>query len=394
MSGLHSHTHEHSSAILDNSPADNARQKMTKRVALVGMSVNIFLTIAQILGGIFTHSQALIADAMHTLSDLVGDIIVLFASHHAGKKADANHPYGHGRIETLATVVLGLLLGGVAIVIFLKAWGRLSGDIPLVKPDASAMWFAALAIVGKEALYQYTVRVAKKIHSPMLKASAWHHRSDALSSVLVLAAIGGAQLGYAWLDAVAAIIIAVMIFYMAIKLLLESTSELVDTGLSAEESAKITDYIRTLPGVESVHMLRTRKMGGNVLADAHIQVASDISVSEGHKIAEYVTHQLESQFPEISDITVHIDPEDDEISETSNTLPNRVEVLQSLQAHALAQPIYFDMSKILIHYLNGQVNLDVYLKSSISSALLKDFKQACTQLGYSGDIKFYTEITL
>lgn len=369
---------------------DNTRQQITRRVALMGMCVNIILVIAQILGGILTHSQALIADAMHTLSDLVGDVIVLFAAHHAGQKADANHPYGHGRIETLATVVLGLLLGGVAVVILLQAWGRLTGDAPLVVPDASAMWFAAIAILGKEGLYQYTMRVAKKIRSPMLKASAWHHRSDALSSVLVLAAIGGAQLGYAWLDAVAAIIIAVMIFYMAIQLLLESTSELVDTGLAPEESKKIIDYIYTLPGVENVHLLRTRKMGGNVFADAHIQVASHISVSEGHKIAEYVTGQLESHFPEVTDVTVHIDPEDDEAGEVSTELPSRQEVLKVLHANSLAQPL--QVLNLVMHYLDGKIELDVYVHPNTPSALLNDFKQACQQLSYLGTVKFYTEI--
>ena len=374
-------------------PTENVRQQTTQRVAFVGMGVNIVLVIAQIIGGIITHSQALIADAMHTLSDLVGDVIVLFAAHHAGKKADANHPYGHGRIETLATVVLGLLLGGVAVVILLKAWGRLTGDAPLVIPDASAMYFAALAIFGKEALYQYTVRVAQKIRSPMLKASAWHHRSDALSSVLVLAAIGGAQLGYAWLDAVAAIIIAVMIFYMAVQLLLESTSELVDTGLSTEESDKIIAYIHTLPGVKNVHMLRTRKMGGNVFADAHIQVARHISVSEGHKIAEYVTHQLESHFPEVTDVTVHIDPEDDEEGEVSIELPSRQELLQALQTNPLSQPLEAQWLKLGLHYLDGKIELDVYVHPTTSSALLNDFKRACEQLGYIGAVKFYIETT-
>lgn len=370
----------------------NIRQQTTQRVALVGMGVNITLVIAQILGGLFTHSQALIADAMHTLSDLVGDVIVLFAAHHAGKKADANHPYGHGRIETLATVVLGLLLSGVAVAILLQAWGRLRGDTPLVIPDASAMLFAALAILGKEGLYQYTVRVAKKIRSPMLKASAWHHRSDALSSVLVLAAIAGTQLGYAWLDAVAAIIIAIMIFYMAIQLLLESTRELVDTGLTPEESNKIIEYIHTLPGVEDLHMLRTRKMGGNVFADAHIQVASHISVSEGHKIAEYVTHQLENHFPEVTDVTVHIDPEDDEAGEISVDLPSRQELIHALQNQPLAQGLQAYIQHIVMHYLDGKIELEVYLQSTPAISLLRDFKQACTQLTYIGSVKFYTEI--
>lgn len=386
MGGHHHHTHD-----LGTIPSDS-RQATTRRVALVGMVVNIILTVAQIIGGILTHSQALIADAMHTLSDLVGDIVVLFAAHHAGKDADDNHPYGHGRIETLATVVLGLLLGGVAVAIFTQAWGRISGDAPMVIPDPLAMAFAALAIFGKELLYHYTVHVAKRIQSPMLKASAWHHRSDALSSVLVLLAIGGAQLGFPWLDAVAAIIVAVMIFYMAVQLILESTRELVDTGISAERATAVTDFIRELDGVESVHMLRTRKMGGNVFADAHIQVASRISVSEGHQVAEYVMRQLKKNFPDISDVTVHIDPEDDEAAKPCDGLPIRSKLLAELQASPLATALWGQIDHTVLHYIDGKIHLEVYLHSTPEPAPLADFKQACETVASIGSVVFYQTV--
>ncbi len=371
MSGHHPHTPDL------HSPQDSTRQSITKRVALVGMAVNLLLTIAQLIGGIWAHSQALIADAIHTLSDLLGDIVVLFASHHAAKDADEDHPYGHGRIETVATVVLGLLLGVVAAFIFYSAIERLFGHTPLVMPSATAMGFAALAIIGKEALYQYTIYVAKRIQSPMLKASAWHHRSDAISSILVLIAIGGAQLGYPWLDAVAAIMVALMIFYMALQLILESTSELMDAGLAPEQVQEIRDYINSLNGVESLHFLRTRRMAGQVLADVHIQVDGRLSVSEGHYIGEAVLYKLKRQFPMISDVVVHIDPEDDEAGSPSRQLPSRSKLLAELQTLPAATALWPLIHSITLHYINGAMHIDIILHTLPDSQVLAEFRQAC-----------------
>ncbi len=385
---MNGHTH----GVADTRSEDKSRKAVTSRVAFVGMSVNIFLVIAQIIGGILTHSQALIADAMHTLSDLVGDIVVLFAAHHASKAADANHPYGHGRIETLATVVLGLLLGGVAAAIFLQAWDRFAGDAPLVTPEPGAMAIAALAIIGKEGLYHYTVHVAKRISSPMLKASAWHHRSDAISSVLVLLAIGGAQLGFPWLDSVAAILVAIMIFYMAIQLILESTSELVDTGLDAQEVQDMRDFICAIDGVESVHLLRTRRMGGRVLADAHLQVDGRISVSEGHHISDTVMYRLRRQFPNISDVVIHIDPEDDETVHPSKNLPSRVELLATLQALPETAALWDNIDDLTLHYQGGKLHLDVILRETSTATALAAFRQACSSIPSIECINFFTRM--
>ncbi len=383
-----SHSH------LQETALTGSRQDITRRVALVGMSINIFLTIAQVIGGILTHSQALIADAMHTLSDLAGDIVVLFASHHAGKDADEKHPYGHGRIETLATVVLGLLLGAVAVIIFLRAWDRLAGHTPLVVPDPWAMGFAALAIIGKEGLYHYTVHVAKRINSPMLKASAWHHRSDAISSVLVLLAIGGAQLGFPWLDSVAAILVAIMIFYMAIQLILESTSELVDTGLETTEVQEIRDFINGVNGVENVHLLRTRRMGGHVLADVHIQVDGRISVSEGHYIGESAMYKLRRKFPTISDVVIHIDPEDDENTAPSRDLPSRSRLLAQLHDLPGTTTLWPAIRQTTLHYINGKISLELIVEDSATQEMLADFANACNTLPSIERVQFLREIAL
>ncbi len=365
------------------------RKAATQRVTLVGAVINLLLSIAQLLGGVATQSQALIADGLHTLSDLASDFVVLAAASHAHKDADDDHPYGHGRIETVATVILGLMLAGVAIAIFMRGWDRLFLVEPLPIPHPTAMVFAALAILSKEALYHYTLRTAKRFKSSLLQANAWHHRSDAISSVIVLLGIGGAQFGLPWLDPVAAMLVALMIMYMAWNMIMDSASELVDTGIEPEEAEAITHFIRALDGVESVHMLRTRKMGGAVFADAHIQVSGQISVSEGHHIAEYVMRNMKKKFPDISDVTVHIDPEDDETSKPSASLPTRKELMTQLRSHPLTTPLWPQLEKIILHYIDGSIRLEMYFPTIPAPALLADFKKACDTTGCIGEIAFY-----
>ncbi|MCL4157313.1 UNVERIFIED_CONTAM: hypothetical protein GTU68_000964, partial [Idotea baltica] len=191
------------------------RYKATRKVTLTGAIVNALLAVAQLLGGFFAQSQALIADGVHTLSDLASDFVVLFAAKAASKDADEDHPYGHGRFETVATVILGIALGSVAIGIAMSAIGRLMNPEKLLQPQPIALLFVALAIISKEGLYHYTMSVANRVDSKLLKANAWHHRSDALSSVLVAIGVAGSVfLEIPWLDAAAAILVAILIFYM------------------------------------------------------------------------------------------------------------------------------------------------------------------------------------
>ena len=181
-----------------------SRYKETVKVTIIGAIVNVLLALAQLAGGFFSQSQALIADGIHTLSDLASDFVVLFAAKLASKDADEDHPYGHGRIETVATIILGLSLSSIGVGIALDSFGRLAHPELLLNPSIWGLLFAGLAIVSKETLFHYTMRTAKRINSPMLKANAWHHRSDAISSVVVLAGIAGAVfLHIQWLDAAA-----------------------------------------------------------------------------------------------------------------------------------------------------------------------------------------------
>ncbi len=354
------------------------RYQATRNVTLVGLVVNIFLSLAQLLGGFFTHSQALIADGIHTLSDLASDVVVLVAAKIASKDADDDHPYGHGRFETVATVILGLTLAGVAVGIAMSAIGRLMNPERLTQPEPLALLFVALAIISKEGLYHYTARVAKRIDSKMLMANAWHHRSDAISSLLVAIGVGGSIfLKIPWLDSAAAILVAGMIFYMGVRLTLDSTMELVDTALDPEKTQEIKDFIASIEGVEHAHQLRTRKMGNKVLADVHLQVNSYLSVSEGHFIAENVMHKLRQQFPEMHDITVHIDPEDDETASPSSHLPSRSQVMAEIYPHIQKAGLDQNIRNIILHYIDGNIEIEIFINEPKDEKILESMKTAC-----------------
>ncbi len=388
----HSHHASASHAELNDSERSNSgRYQQIKKVTLVGAAVNLTLALTQLLGGVFSQSQALIADGLHTLSDLASDFVVLIAAKLASKDADEDHPYGHGRIETVATIVLGLSLSIVGIGIALDAVGRLTHPELLLNPKPWGLVFAALAIISKESLFHYTKHTAKRIHSPMLMANAWHHRTDAISSLVVLIGIAGAVfLQIKWLDAAAAIIVALMILYMGLQMIKDSIMELVDTALDPEQVHEINDFIENIDEVKSVHMLRTRKMGGTALADVHIQVSSHISVSEGHHIAERVMNNLQEKFPILQDITVHVDPEDDETASPCEHLPSRQEVLDAIHP-SLSELGLNNKDTITLHYLDGKISLLICASTSLPDENIDKIKQACHINAYIDSVSIYTK---
>lgn len=389
-------THPHPSSSPDSHASTNKQQRYTatRNVTLIGAITNLVLAFAQLFGGIFTHSQALLADGAHTLSDLATDFIVLIAAKLASKDADEDHPYGHGRYETVATIVLGLILGLVAIGIAYDAVTRLTTPDQLLEPEPLGILFAALAIVSKEALFRYTKHIANKVNSPLLHANAWHHRSDALSSLVVLVGIAGTiVLDIKWLDAVAAIIVALMIFIMAVNMLTDSISELVDTAIAPEKVEKIQTYIAQMDGVKNVHMLRTRQMAGRILADVHLQVDPYISVSEGHHIAENVMLSLGEKFPELQDITVHIDPEDDQNTSPCLHLSSRNTIIGQLQLHKEISRIGMsEQDSLQLHYLDGHIHLEVYLHKPQSIDYINSLKKACENNTDIGTVSIYLKL--
>jgi cation diffusion facilitator family transporter len=285
---------------------------------------------------------------------------------HGSREADEKHPYGHARIETLATITLGVALIGVAIGIAWDAFLRLRHPELLMHPGWLALVVASISIVSKEVIYQYTLRAAKKWNSSLLRANAWHSRSDAISSVIVVIGILGSMSGLHYLDAVAAIGVALMVAWIGGKLAWHSAQELIDTAMEPEKVAQIRQSIQSVDGVQALHMLRTRRMGDSGLVDVHILVSPRISVSEGHRISETVRAQIMRDVNAVTDVMVHIDPEDDEQAAPSSGLPLRNEVLAHLQQRwtNIEAAQYIEEEETVLHYLDGKIHVEVLLPLS------------------------------
>ncbi|WJW75522.1 cation diffusion facilitator family transporter [Thiohalobacter sp. IOR34] len=332
-----------------------------RRVTLIGSVVDLALGVAKILVGLSAHSQALIADGVHSLSDLATDFMVIFAAKHAHREADEEHPYGHGRIETLMTIALAAALLLVAGGIVWDASHRLFHPELLLHPGPLALWVALVSVLSKEAIYHYTMRYARRLNSKLLSANAWHSRSDAISSIVVMIGVGGTMAGLPYLDAIAAAVVGLMIAKIAWNLGRESAQELIDTALEAREVERIRTTIKEVKGVRALHMLRTRMSGGDALVDVHIQVDPKLSVSEGHQIGERVRNRLIEDIDVVRDVTVHIDPEDDELKAPSGHLPLRHSLLQQLRARWEDLPEAAQIQDVTLHYLNGKVQVDLVL---------------------------------
>ncbi len=351
----HNHTHTH--ILPKDADKHTQRYRAMRNVSLIGAAGNIVLAGFKILFGFIAQSQALIADGLHSLADLATDIMVVFAARHSNKAADADHPYGHARIETVFTVALGAVLILTGLGVIFDAGQRLIEPDSLLQPSAIALAVAVLSILVKEGLYHYTLAVGKRVNSNLLKANAWHHRTDSISSVIVLIGVGGTLLGFAALDALAAIGVAVMIISIGWRQGRKAVEELIDTGLDPDRVAAIETAMAEVEGVHNPHQLRTRRMGGEAMVDVHVQVNPRLSVSEGHQIAEYVRTRVIDSIDEVSDVTVHIDPEDDD--NVCFDLPLRPAVMQDLHTRWQALIDSTQIKAVNLHYLDGKIDLEV-----------------------------------
>ena len=332
------------------------RYQQAKRITLIGALKNAFLGCIKVVGGTFSHSHALIADGVHSFSDLLTDFMVVFASKYGSQDADASHPYGHQRIETAATLLLALLLilAGAGI-----AWDSLDELInsAVDKPGLFALPIALLSIAANEGLFHYTHHIGKRIQSSLIIANAWHHRSDAASSIVVALGLLGSLFGFFYLDAIAAIIVGLMIIKMGMSYGWNSVKELVDSAVEPSVLEKIKQIIQSVDGVEKIHQLRSRSMGGDIYIDVHILVNPYISVSEGHYIAQHVDKILVEQLDAVKDVTVHVDPEDDEQCCPSLHLKNR-NTLQE-QLFSRWQKKFPGLQTWTLHYLDGKMIIEL-----------------------------------
>ena len=327
------------------------------RVTVLGAVGNAALSAIKGGVGITAGSSALIADAIHSLSDLLSDLVVFVSIRVAARPADAGHPYGHGRFETMGTVILAVLLlaaaGGMAVD-SINHFG--SDNVPAMP----AMWAAGLSIVLKELLYRVTVRVGRKQSSPIIIANAWHHRTDAASSVAALAGIAGARLGFPILDPVAGVLIALLIAKVSVVLLRDAIYEVTDTSLEREMLDELPTSLQAISGVENIHELRARRMGHSVLVDLHVQVDGATTVSDGHQVAERVRLFLLDRYPAVSEVLVHIDPEPDQ---QDRAAPARPRAELELEVRRLAAEIngIEEVTHVLAHYLRGHVGVQIHM---------------------------------
>ena len=353
---------DHATAFDFTSPE---RYRASRRVTWTSVALNLLLTVAQVVIGVVGHSQALVADGVHTLSDLITDGMVLFAIRHSAKGADEEHPYGHARIETAVTLALGIMLVAVAVGIAWRAGDRMLFDPSIFTiPSIITLWIALLTLAIKEGLYIYTIRTAARIGSELLRANAWHHRSDAISSLIVVAGIGGAQFGFGYLDAIAAIAVAAFIAKIGAQLGWQALRELIDTGLDPDDREEIRSVIHSVSGVKALHLLRTRRMGGQAYVDVHLLVDPKLSVSEGHQIGEVVRQRLIGQIAPVTDVMVHIDTEEDEAGDMDSGLPLRAEIENRLQRYFADIPQARAIEETLLHYGKGQVDVELRLPLS------------------------------
>ncbi|HSG62809.1 MAG TPA: cation diffusion facilitator family transporter, partial [Pseudomonadales bacterium] len=306
------HNHNHTHSLEQNFDLPEDKRKHAIRVTWIGAALDTLLGIAKILIGIIYSSHALIADGIHSLSDLVTDFMVVVIVNFSHAEPDEEHPYGHERFETLGTVALGFILVAVAGAMAYESISSLLTGTKTSIPGWPTLVVALISIISKEWIFRYTLAAGKKLKSDLLIANAWHSRTDAYSSIVVFIGIGGAMLGAPWLDSVAAVGVAVFVAKIGWDLSWKSLQELVDTAIPQDELDALSQEVQAVEGVVDVHSFKSRKMGAKTLLEMHLQVSPYISASEGHYIGDTVVLRLLKKFPSIGHIIFHIDTEDDD----------------------------------------------------------------------------------
>jgi cation diffusion facilitator family transporter len=298
--------------LLKDGYSEEEKRKQVDQVRLVswaGVAVNLFLSLVKFIAGYLGSSQAVIADAVHSLSDMTTDLAVIFGVRYWVAPADEKHPYGHGRIETIITATIGMILTAVALGIGYKAISTIR-DVHLKQPGWIALLGALFSIMLNEGLYHWTVRIGKRAKSTAVIANAWHHRSDALSSIPAVIAVALAIMSpkLAFIDHIGALIVSVFILKVSWDIVYPAFLELSDSGASRKELDQIESIARGVTGVQLVEAIRTRRCGDGIFVDLHVQVEGEMSVREGHNIAGAVKGNLMEKGPNVHDVIVHIEP--------------------------------------------------------------------------------------
>lgn len=348
------------------------RRKAAERVTIIGGILDAVLGVLKILVGVIANSSALIADGIHSLSDLLTDFMVVIVLRLSHRAPDDNHPWGHARFETVGTVALGIILIAVGAAMAYDSINLLFASEPPALPAWPALIAAALSIVGKEWIFRYTLNIGKALQSDLIIANAWHSRTDALSSIVVFVAVAGAMAGIWWLDALAAVLVALLVGKIGWDLVAKSITELVDTALPEERVNALRDQVLSVDGVVNVHSFKSRLMGNQSLLEMHLQVAPHLSAAEGHYIGDNVVCQLQGRFDDIGHVIFHIDTYDDEEFHGDvfcPVMPTRREVSQHLDAtisRILGEnPDY----ELILYYHPEYIDLDIKASQQIHQLL-------------------------
>lgn len=362
------------------------------RVTLVGMWLDIALGIGKIAGGLLGNSFALVTDGIHSLTDALSDVFVIIMARIGQTPPDEEHPWGHGRFETVGTIAMGVLFFTTAGILIFDSVQKLIEPNTLEIPAVSTIAIAMISVVSKEWIFHYTMNVANKLNSSLLKANAWHSRSDAFSSIAVVVGITGALLGYPWMDTLAAIVVALIIAKIGWELCADALRELVDTQVPKQRREQIEIEIVNVAGITGINNLRSRSSGGKVILELSLHVDPNISVCEGHGIGEKVSKTLTGQFSDIADVIVHIDPVTALPTLTSTILPTRGKMLALLKERWQELLTDKEIESVDLHYSAHGIGVNLIIKADIIAApLAEELRQSISSLECITSLKIFTK---
>ena len=362
--------------------SNQQRYRTISRVNWLCTGVDAILTILKLIVGLLTRSPALLADALHSLSDLGTDLLVLLFARLARQGPDASHPYGHARYETAGTAILGAALLVLAVgIAFDNSLALATGKT--TEPHWISLAVAALSIISKEVLFHYTLYYAKKIDSKLLTANAWHSRSDSLSSLAVFIGVLFALAGFTFVEHIAALAVALLIGHMGGQLAWNALQDLIDRSVPASQLASYQQTLSSDDNILDVHAMRSRLMGTHVMLDAHIVVAPRLSVSEAHRINDFAIAQLKAAHPEIQDVTLHIDFSVTEAADQVHQQPLRTEILEQLQASGID-----NFEHMYLHYQENQVTVElIFSEKKWHDNLIEKIKKSEQDIGFINSIE-------